>query len=216
MSNEELRAAVADELHWEPKVDSELIAVTAVDGVVTLRGTVGSFHEKREAKKAAERVGGVAVVNNELSVRLLTDGRREDAELRADVLQALMLDNAVPPTIEAKVGMGIVTLTGSAAFQHERDEAERVASHVAGVEGVLNEVALIGPTPDADAVQHAIGEAFRRHAKLDAESVTVETREGVVMLTGTVRSWAEHDDAIATAWSAPGVRDVDDRIVVAH
>ena len=190
MSNEDLRAAVAAELHWEPKVDSDLIAVTTADGVVTLRGTVGSFRETREAKKAAERVRGVAVVNNELSIRLMTESRREDAALRADVLEALMLDAAVPPSIEAKVQTGIVTLTGSATFQHERDEAERVASHVAGVEGVMNEVELIGPTPDADAVEHAIGAAFRRHAKLDADKLNVETRDGVVMLTGSVRSWA--------------------------
>jgi osmotically-inducible protein OsmY len=216
MSNEELRVAVADELHWEPKVDSESIAVTAVDGVVTLRGTVGSFHEKRAAKKGAERVHGVAVVNNELEVRLMTESRREDSELRADVLQALILDAIVPPSIDAKVDDGFVTLTGSATYKFERDEAERVTSHIAGVADVLNEVALIGPTPEADVVQHAINGAFKRHAKLDADRLTVETRDGVVMVSGTVSSWAEHDDAIAAAWDAPGVRDVDDRIVVSY
>ena len=64
MSNDELRTFVVDELSWEPKVDVEEIAVDAEDGVITLRGTVGSLREKREAKRAAERVYGVKGVDN--------------------------------------------------------------------------------------------------------------------------------------------------------
>jgi hypothetical protein len=96
MSNDELAREVTDELFWDPKVDSAAIAVSAADGVVTLRGTVGSLREKREAKKDAERVWGVLSVNNDLQVRLLNDDRRADADLRGAVLQALALDGAVP------------------------------------------------------------------------------------------------------------------------
>ena len=56
MSNDELKLSVTDELIWDPKVDNAAIAVTAEEGVVTLRGTVGSLREKHEAKKDAERV----------------------------------------------------------------------------------------------------------------------------------------------------------------
>jgi len=38
----------------------------------------------------------------------------------------------------------------------------------------------------------------------------------VVVLSGTVSCWAEHDHAVAVAWSAPGITDVDDRIMVAY
>lgn len=47
-----------------------------------MRGTVGSFREKREARSDAERVHGVKKVDNDLEVRILTDDRRADAELR--------------------------------------------------------------------------------------------------------------------------------------
>jgi osmotically-inducible protein OsmY len=114
MTNETLQRNVTDELAWDPKIDSEAIAVSADDGVVTLRGTVGSFRQKREAKLAAERVRGVTTVNNALDVRVLTEHRREDAELRGDVLQALILDALVPATIDVTVKDGIVTLTGTA------------------------------------------------------------------------------------------------------
>ena len=51
MSNHQLATNVTDALLWDPKVDSKEIGVEADDdGVVTLRGTVGSFRQKREAK----------------------------------------------------------------------------------------------------------------------------------------------------------------------
>jgi hypothetical protein len=87
VTNEPLERNVTDELFWDPKIDNAGIAVSADDGSVTLRGTVGSFRQKREAKRAAERVYGVTDVNNELDVRVLTEHRREDAELRGDVLR---------------------------------------------------------------------------------------------------------------------------------
>jgi osmotically-inducible protein OsmY len=65
-------------------------------------------------------------------------------------------------------------------------------------------------------VADSIETAFKRSAKLDAEDLTVATSNGTVTLSGTVSSWPEHDDAIAAAWAAPGVRGVDDRITVAY
>ena len=97
MSNDDLVQDVRDELFWDPKVtDCDAIAVSADDGAITLPGTVGSFREKRQAKKTAERVFGVISVDNQIKVRLLNGPNRSDADLRGDVLQALMLDSLVP------------------------------------------------------------------------------------------------------------------------
>src|SRR4051812_16906698 len=112
-TNAELELDVNEELGWDPKVDSEEIAVAVDDGTVTLRGTVGSFRQKREATKAAQRIYGVLYVNNDLDVRILDDDRHDDADLRGDVLQALMLDTLLPATIDASVKEGFVTLTGT-------------------------------------------------------------------------------------------------------
>ncbi len=215
MSNDKLVNYVQDELYWDPKVDSLEIAVSADNGKVTLRGTVGSLREKVEAKKDVERVYGVTSVDNKLEVKLLSGLKREDAELRGDVLQALMLDSLVPSTIDAKVDGGFVTLSGTADWQYQRAEAKSVASRVMGTLDVFDEIKLT-PRPSASDVKGKIEEAFKRHAKLDAGHLSVTTSNGTVKITGDVSSWAEHDEALAVAWAAPGVVDVEDRIHVQY
>lgn len=214
MSDHDIERAVSEELHWDPKLDDKAIVVAATDGAITLRGTVGSFREKRAAQKAAARVNGVRSVKNDLNVRLLTDHGRGDADLRGDVLRALHLDRVVPDSVDARVDDGWVTLTGTATKQFQRDEADYIAGNIAGVLGVDDQIELRDPAPNAGDVKEGINKAFRRSAELDAEDVAVDTRDGTVVLTGSVSSWAEHDEAIAAAWAAPGVSNVDDYIEV--
>jgi osmotically-inducible protein OsmY len=216
MTDEQLLSDAQDELLWEPRLDSGAIAVSAHDGVVTLRGTVGSFRERREATNAVKRVYGATSVDNQLQVRLLDADKRDDADLRGAVLQALMLDALVPDTIDATVSDAVVTLTGRADFQFERDEAEFVAGNVIGVLWVEDEIELVAPTPSPTDVKHDIKKAMERDAKLDADDIDVVSADGTVTLTGTVSSWAEHDAAVGAAWAAPGVSDVDDRILVEY
>jgi osmotically-inducible protein OsmY len=84
MTDDELQDWVREELCWDPKVDSAAIAVPASDGEVTLRGTVASFRQKREAQRAAERVYGVTSVRNELEVRIVDEHGRQDADQREE------------------------------------------------------------------------------------------------------------------------------------
>lgn len=207
---------VSDELFWDPKVDNAAIAVSAKAGTVTLRGTVGSLREKREAKNAAQRVIGVLEVDNQLKVRLMGDEGRLDADIRGDVLQALMLDSLVPATVDAKVLDGLVTLTGTVDWQYQRDEADFVASNIVGALDVFNEIVINNPTPDAGDVEDSIKKAFTRNATLDAEDLTITTANGVVTVKGTVSSWAERNAALDAAWSAPGVTEVKDDLTVAY
>jgi len=213
--DDDLVASVTDELFWDPKVDNLAIAVSAGDGVITLRGTVGSFREKREAKKAAQRVFGVISVDNQLQVRLMDGYRRADAELRGDVLQALTLDSLIPETVDARVEDGFVTLTGSAERQYQRDEAEFVASNVLGVLDVYDEIDIV-QMPDAEGVEDSIQQAFKRNATLDADDLRITTDKGTVTIKGSVSSWAQHDEAIDAAWAAPGVTSVHDRMTISY
>jgi osmotically-inducible protein OsmY len=63
-------------------------------------------------------------------------------------------------------------------------------------------------------IKRKIEEAFRRSAEIDANRITVETRGGEIILRGTVRSWAEREEAERAAWAAPGVTKVTNLITV--
>ncbi|HTX71168.1 MAG TPA: BON domain-containing protein [Thermoleophilia bacterium] len=207
-------ARVRDELLWDARVHGEAIAVSAEAGVVTLRGTVGSFREKLAAENVTKRVQGVQLVDDRLELRLLDEAARKDAAVRGEVLQALALDSIVPSTVDAKVEDGMVTLTGTVEWKFERDEAEFVASNIVGARSLTDEINLDPPKPTAVDVRRAIRGAFKRNAGLDAERLSVTTMDGTVTIDGIVRSWAEHDEAIDAARSARGVTKVDDRITI--
>jgi len=214
MKDDDLRRRVAAELSWDPQAHSEAIDVSAAGGTVTLRGTVASLRAQRAAGGAAARVRGVTRVANELGVQLPDADRRADEDLRGDVLEALMLDLSVPVTIDAQARDGVVTLTGAAAWHYQREAAESRTSGVPGVAGIDNAITL-AQAPDARAAADAISDAFARDAVLAADVLSVETPSGgLVILSGTVSSWAAHDHAVAAAWSAPGVTQVEDRIRV--
>jgi len=119
-------------------------------------------------------------------------------------------------TVDAEARNGFITLTGTAGWHYQRDEAEFLAASVPGVLAVANDITLTSK-PDGRDIKTDISRAFRRSARLDADELSVETTSyGMVVLAGTVNSWAEHDEAVAAAWSAPGVTEVDDQIVVEY
>jgi osmotically-inducible protein OsmY len=216
MTDDELQDWVRDELSWDPKVDGAAIAVSVHDGEVTLRGTVGDFRQRREAQKAAKRVYGVTSVHDKLDVRIFDEDGRQDADLRGAVLQAMVLDGLVPASVDARADSGSVTLTGTAVWQYQREEAEFVAGNVPGVVDVDSQITLASPHPKAGDVKRSIERAFQRNAKLDAEGLSVTTHGNTVLLIGAVSSWDERDAAVAAAWAAPGVAAVEDRIVVEY
>ena len=216
MTDDDLQRDVAAELRWDPQVDSGAIEVSAADGMVTLRGTVPSLRHKRAGGHAASRVRGVTGVANELRVQTPDRDRRDDEDLRGDVLEALMLEGSVPMTVDAQARDGLVTLTGTVEWHYQREAAESRTAGVPGVAGIDNTIVLAQP-PGTQAAAEAIRCAFRRDAVLDADGLSVGAISGgLVILSGTVGSRAAHDHAVAAAWSAPGVTEVDDRIGVEY
>ena len=68
--------------------------------------------------------------------------------------------------------------------------------------------------PSPTEMKRKIEEALIRNAEIDAERINVDVQGDTVILTGTVRSWAEREAAARAAWSAPGVVAVHNQIVV--
>src|SRR5262249_48675291 len=109
---------------------------------------------------------------------------------------------------------GVVTLTGTVDFNHQREEAEATVRNLRGVTELHDKIRVKNPRMAAD-VSDRIQQAFLRSAQIDAQEGRIEAIDGTVTLVGTVQSWAEHDAAVDAAWAAPGVRDVKDQIEIA-
>ena len=139
--------AVREVLSLDQRIpDPEQVAVSAEAGLVTLRGTVGSFGQRRAAANDAYHIDGVDYVDDELKVRLLDESRREDADIRGMALQILMWDADVPADlIDVKVDEGWVTLTGDVSYQFESDAAFEDVADMLGVVGVTNSIRVTTP-----------------------------------------------------------------------
>ena len=142
-----LEDAVLESLDLDPRIpDSSEIAVAADGGIVTLRGTVESFAQRRAAAQDAGKIEGVYEVEDHLKVNLLGADRREDDEIRGVALQSLMWDTEVPSdSIDVKVNDGWITLKGDVSYQFESDAAYDDVASLYGVYGVTNEIKVNEP-----------------------------------------------------------------------
>jgi len=213
-TDRELQHDVIEELEWEPSVDASKIGVTADHGVVTLVGEVETFSEKSEAEKAVKRVAGVQGLANELDVRVDEARPPHDPDIAQRALSAIDWNVAVPKgRVKVLVSQGWLTLEGDVEWMYQRRAAEDSVRALNGVRGITNNL-VVRPRVQASEVKHKIQAALRRNAELDAQCIIVDTNGGKVLLRGTVRSWAEHEDAINAAWAAPGVTKVEDLLAI--
>jgi osmotically-inducible protein OsmY len=210
----QLRQDVLNELMWDPSLSEKAIGVGVKDGVVTLGGFVDDWAQKRNAERAAERVIGVRGVVDEVNVKLLESMARKDEDIAQAAIRTFQWDIEIPDTVKVKVEQGWLTLEGEARWQYQKSAADRAVRNLKGVRGVTNLIAIKPPAVSSFDVSTKIKEALRRAAEEDAEHVIVDAADGRVTLSGRVRTFAEREEAERAAWSAPGVRKVEDRILV--
>jgi osmotically-inducible protein OsmY len=214
MTDIELKQHVQNAFDWEPSLDASDVGISVADGVVTLRGKVGSYVEKVTAERVALRVYGTKAVANDLAVHLVTGFERNDTEIAQAALSALRWNTLIPKDlVTVTVANGWLTLNGTLDWQYQKDAAARAVRDLTGVTGVTNSV-VVQPAVRTVVVRDKIEAAFKRSAEIDARRIAVTTQDGKVVLSGNVHSWAERQEAERAAWSAPGVKQVDDRLTV--
>jgi osmotically-inducible protein OsmY len=214
-NDNQIREDVAEELRWDPTINEKAIGVAVKDGVVTLAGMVDSYVQKLNAERAAERVSGVRALADDLTITLPSIMGRPDTEIAQIAANLLTWNVEVPESgVKVKVERGWVTLDGKVEWQFQKTAAERSVRNLKGVRGVTNLITVKPTKVLPSEVTQKIHDALRRSAEFDAGRITVETADGKVVLRGSVRSFAERDDAERAAWAAPGVTAVEDKIAV--
>ena len=213
-TDEQIQKDVLAELKWEPRVQSTEIGVAVKNGIVTLTGFVDSYTKRLAAEEAAHRVRGVKAVANDIEVKLFSSSERTDADIAAAAVRALEWDAFVSvDKLDVTVSKGWITLKGEVEWQFQRQDAERVVRRLTGVKGVSNLI-TVKPRVTPSELKQKIEKALVRSAETDAQHITVEVDGSKVILKGTVRAFAEKQEAARVAWSAPGVSSVDNRITI--
>lgn len=113
--------------------------------------------------------------------------------------------------IQVIVENRVVTLTGEVAYNYQRESAETAVRYLRGVKNIINRIQL-KPSISPYQVKSKILKEFERNARIEASKVSIEIEESQIILRGTVRSWAEHEEAARVAWSIPGVTKVENLI----
>lgn len=215
ITDAEVARQVTDELRWDPRIDESGIEVEVNDGVVWLRGSVKSYAQKLAARSAVHRVLGVLDVADDLKVVVPAADRRSDLDLAKAVREALEWSVFVPDRkIHSTVTDGWVTLDGAVETLAQRNDAAAAVERLQGVQGVINQIIVESPILASARMKTDIERALHRQARWDGDGLQVNVDDGVVTLSGHVRCFSDKQALAQVVASAPGVRQVVDRLSI--
>ncbi len=209
------------------------------DGAIVIEGVARSLAAKKRTLAIAARAGAHAIADR---IRIDPGVTATDAEIRqalaerfaaepafADLaifedldpspLAERLLPVASPAApagrIEIEVRDGVVTLSGQTPTLVRKRLAGTMAWWTVGVRDVINGLGVEPPEDDsADQLEEAVRTALERDPFLDDRQIRVGVRDGVVRLTGLLRTDDARRLAERDAWSVLGVEDVIDEIDV--
>ena len=148
----------------------------------------------------------------------------DDAALLTSVKSALV-SNPVTEAgeINVDVNRGIVKLSGFVDTSKEKSQAGQVARNVDGVKEVQNDIAVKGASQENATAGEVIDDsvltakvktALITSSETKAHQINVETKMGVVQLSGFVDNAAAKAAATSVAKSVTGVKDVKNELSV--
>lgn len=150
------------------------------------------------------------------------DGYMDDSATTAKVKSALVDDKTITSSdISVKTEKGTVTLSGFVGSQAQAEHAVEVAGKVEGVKSVSDKLHVIDESKQSvKAYAGDTATTSELKAKLLADdivpsrNVKVETTDGVVQLSGEVKTQAQSERAESIAKAIDGVKSVKNDLVV--
>ncbi|EPR73785.1 transport-associated protein [Winogradskyella psychrotolerans RS-3] len=184
--------------------------------MVTLTGQVFSYANKIAAEKAVKKIKGVKAVAEDIEVGYDSQDHKTDTEIANVVIDALAWNIAVPKNnISIKVEDGWVYLSGKVEWWYQREAAKRVAQHLIGVKGIINNISIKQKAEKLYQIKERIVKAFERSAYIDANTITVELVDAhIIKLRGKVNSFAEKIEAQKAAFYAPGIYEIENELEI--
>ena len=157
---------------------------------------------------------GVKAIVEKIEVKLPGSLVRNDEDIAKAIVTQFEWSTLVPhQKIQVKVSNGWVTLFGEVPWEFQRKAAENLVRELAGVKFISNKIE-IKPKLEAADLKIKIEKALLRAAERESKQINVNVSGSEVVLSGTVRSFAEMKAVEGAAWGAPGVTVVQDNLKV--
>lgn len=197
----------------------DAVKVQSKDGFVTLTGTVAEESHKFLAQHTVEGLPGVKKVENRIEVKGERPDEHSDKWIATKVKGALLFHRNVSGTkTEVDATNGVVTLRGEATSLAQKELTTEYARGVEGVKDVKNEMtvakapeksdATLGEKIDDASINAQVKWALLSHRSTSALHTKVETKDGVVTLSGKARNAAERDLVTKLVSDINGVKKV--------
>ncbi|MFA5042882.1 MAG: BON domain-containing protein [Kiritimatiellia bacterium] len=196
----------------------DAIQVKCRNGVVTLSGAVADENHKSLAQETAASLPGVNSVDNQLISKIDRATEKEDARIARHAKITLLYHRNVSAKTGVEVKDGMVTLTGEAASQAQKELTAEYVKDIKGVKGVKNEMTVAAvPVPPEQPLSAKIDDAsisaqvkmtLMSRRATSALRTKVSTENGVVTLSGTAANAAEKELAAKLVGDINGVSNV--------
>jgi osmotically-inducible protein OsmY len=217
-NDERIEAAAKESYVFKTYLKDDDIKIQAKDGAVTLTGMVAEDSHKTLAGETLANLPDVKSVDNKLKVEGDLPIEKSDAWLLTKVKTSLLFHRSVSSLqTEVIVKDGIVTLRGEADNQAQKALTAEYVADVEGVKTVNNEMTVAktaeetrtaGDIIDDASITTMVKMTLLYHRSTSGFQTKVETKDGVVILSGKAGSEAEKDLATQYAKDVNGVKEV--------
>ena len=223
-TDDRIQASAEKSYVFKTYLKDDDIKVESKDGVVSLTGTVSEESHKSLAQDTVEGLPGVESVDNRLEVKGDRPPEKSDAWLSAKVKTTLLFHQNVSAMTEVNTKEGIVTLKGDATSLAQKDLTTEYARDVEGVKDVRNEMRVVNTSDKADrtfgekiddaSITAQVKLVLLFHRSTSVLNTKVNTKHGVVTLSGEARNAAEKDLVSKLVKDIKGVISVENEMTI--